>query len=1001
MLLKDFSEEQEFCGYIAEKQTRSRAVANIVGIKTALEFFKSCGLGADVTNSAYKIKKFLEELDIADVYVGDLRFDVRLSTVEGEYLIPKKHFELNIIPDLYMFVYYDKISGEAQVVGFVAPNEIDKTQKDDYYYYVSKETIASFEDTAALFDSLVPKAKDVLPLNLKKRAVLYFDGLLDEKQDFFAEVINSEKARELVLEFSENERLLKRTNFTFAVMDAELDALVAEEFAQEEPDVQSLSEEELDLGFADGLGISQTDLVLEESAEEEGEGATELTDLDAFINDTEKEVVAVVDALEEEQLLDIEPVESVEEFEENSALAGEENSAQEDLEEEVILEEETFDEPTPELSDISEDVEVQVEEPEVIESSEIDIEDVAVDEDTVLDIVQGTEVEEPTEVELEEEVEDSVLELSEIVEDESEQIEESEVEDLPDFAIEGAEEADEDTVLDIVQEAEVNEPTEVEFEEEAEDSVLELSEVAEDESEQVEEPEVEDVTLDFEQEAVELQEEQAMEDFEESEEELLADEEVEFASETEEVLLEDESEDNASEVDDLLVEEDAPEPFEELEFEDDSEELVSENDEFDLSIDEAEESLELSMESEENSEELLELDEVEGVFDEDAEMAVLEETVEPELEAVVEEFETESSEYEELSLSFEDEEEFVPPVEQEDIELSLAEEKAVEPSIDIKATMEGFVNSLEPEDGLALKSLEEEIEPDEAPKESSVSETESVVPEEELASVDDSDLEAVAVDDETVNVVEQEAPAEHVEESVDEQVLEQSSENEEINELYQAPVEETEIEEVVSYKKPKPAGSGAVAGVLLFALVAAGACGYFYKDLIMEKISGNSAVESIPNELATPTETTASQQVKVQKKKVQTEAQQMLDDIEEPVQLLDSSVSVSALTVDCDVPSVMVNNYSRRYLIKLSKRMQLQLRNALLIAGEQPLANKIVVDLVVDKDLIKYDRVSSSSGSKKVDEITSSTAESVLKDTQPYAGTFGKNSGIIRLIIKF
>ena len=92
--------------------------------------------------------------------------------------------------------------------------------------------------------------------------------------------------------------------------------------------------------------------------------------------------------------------------------------------------------------------------------------------------------------------------------------------------------------------------------------------------------------------------------------------------------------------------------------------------------------------------------------------------------------------------------------------------------------------------------------------------------------------------------------------------------------------------------------------------------------------------------MATPVEAPVAPPIKVQKKKVQTEAQEMLNDIEEPVQLLDSSVSVSALTVDCDVPSVMVNNHSRRYLIKLAKRMQLQLRNALLIAGEQPLANK-------------------------------------------------------------
>ena len=81
--------------------------------------------------------------------------------------------------------------------------------------------------------------------------------------------------------------------------------------------------------------------------------------------------------------------------------------------------------------------------------------------------------------------------------------------------------------------------------------------------------------------------------------------------------------------------------------------------------------------------------------------------------------------------------------------------------------------------------------------------------------------------------------------------------------------------------------------------------------------------------------------------------------------------------------------------------MQLQLKNSLLLSGEQPLANKLVIDLSVDKDVLKYEKVSSSSGSKKVDEIAASTAENVLRSTQPYAGTFGSSQGIIRLVVKF
>ena len=303
-------------------------------------------------------------------------------------------------------------------------------------------------------------------------------------------------------------------------------------------------------------------------------------------------------------------------------------------------------------------------------------------------------------------------------------------------------------------------------------------------------------------------------------------------------------------------------------------------------------------------------------------------------------------------------------------ELGAVDTAVSEPAgIDIQAAMEGFVNSMAPDESIA---------------------TVPITPNNTAESNDDI---AGALDPDTV------PEEERVEQQLTNGAGEVQEQNEEIDELYTDEASEPEFEHSVPYKKKKKSPVGLLGGIFVL-LIALGAVGFVNKDLILSKIQGSAPVESVPSELAaTPVEKAVVQQPK--NDELETEAEAMLDDIEEPVQLLDTSVSISAMTVDCDVPSYMVNTHSRRYLVKLAKRMQLQLKNALLIAGEQPLANKIVIDLSVDKDVLKYEKISSSSGSKKVDEIAASTTQLVLKNTQPYAGTFGKNQGVVKLVVKF
>ena len=398
-------------------------------------------------------------------------------------------------------------------------------------------------------------------------------------------------------------------------------------------------------------------------------------------------------------------------------------------------------------------------------------------------------------------------------------------------------------------------------------------------------------------------------------------------------------------------------------------------------MEESTEDLELSLDPVEEMELETESEEVVEIIEDEPLMEESTEDLELSLEAVEETSESDSlvEDIEDLDAGFDSQ--LVEEANSDSIEFAdfaedvknIEEKREVSaaPTIDIQATMEGFVNTLEPEN-LAVDSKRPDIEDD--------SLIEAISEEEAVPSV--SNVEIESSEPEVAQV--EELPVE------------------EIDGLYQAPAEE---ETPVAFRKTKKSNGGILAALMLLVLVAGGVYAFLNKDSILEMFNSNSSVESVPNELATPAENTIAQQMKVQAKKkekeVAKETEKILNDIEEPVQLMDTSVSVAALTIDCDAPVYMLNPQSRRYLLKLAKRLQLQLRNALLIAGDIPLANKVVFDISVTDDNVKFERISGESGSKKVDDIVTNTAKTVLEATQPYSGTFDKNNGNIRLIVRF
>ena len=120
-------------------------------------------------------------------------------------------------------------------------------------------------------------------------------------------------------------------------------------------------------------------------------------------------------------------------------------------------------------------------------------------------------------------------------------------------------------------------------------------------------------------------------------------------------------------------------------------------------------------------------------------------------------------------------------------------------------------------------------------------------------------------------------------------------------------------------------------------------------------------------------------------------------------QNLDASILVSNLKVEWEVPAAYTSNTSaKRYLTKLGKIIQLNLKTELLLLNKPPITNKIGVEIKYNRDSRKFEAVgiTISSGENSVDALILQTVNKALAmNLSTNTDSFAKLQGNPVLII--
>ena len=320
------------------------------------------------------------------------------------------------------------------------------------------------------------------------------------------------------------------------------------------------------------------------------------------------------------------------------------------------------------------------------------------------------------------------------------------------------------------------------------------------------------------------------------------------------------------------------------------------------------------------------------------------------------------------------------------------------PSLD---TMSDNLDDLLNEEN-SLDIVDEITEPQEVEQQAEIKEQNTVQPQEEVV-VDTEDI----LEDEPV----QENPENDLAEDSAETTEETTDNTEQIDTLFNSD-EQDLADENVEFVPPKKQKSSIKLLAIVGLLVVLGAVGYFGYNQFANQQPAEDDTNLVTDSVET--QQTAQQPAQSQEDAMPVETVENVapklatnegtsESIPAIEQNLDASILVSNLKVDWEVPAGYASNTSaKRYLIKLGKIIQLNLKTELLLLNKPPISNKITVEIQYNSGTKKFEAtgITQSSGEKTVDDLILQTVNKALAmNLSTNFDSFGKLQGNPVLII--
>ncbi|MDY6382932.1 MAG: hypothetical protein SPL70_03400 [Cyanobacteriota bacterium] len=210
---ENLSEAEFMCGSYVDKIVRNRIFLNVLGAEVFSQYLNNNGVNTEDIHYIHSIKRVVEHTDIADIILPNIHIDVRVVFDKDKIFIPKEHFDLGIVPDVYIVLKYDKSNDHTDFLGYFEPKIIDFKNTNGKYYFVSPDDLSS---TLSIIDFITDfkgnTNKDLTDSEILRGRELSVsladhDITDDEYKEFLNLLVKSDSLRNSVLEYDNFETL--------------------------------------------------------------------------------------------------------------------------------------------------------------------------------------------------------------------------------------------------------------------------------------------------------------------------------------------------------------------------------------------------------------------------------------------------------------------------------------------------------------------------------------------------------------------------------------------------------------------------------------------------------------------------------------------------------------------------------------------------------------------------------------------------------------------------
>ena len=217
---EQFIEAESVAYLIKDELKRKLAFANtccLFAFKNYIE--KNKYKYEPVTNTnLFRVPIIAEKYGISDLYLGDIRVDVRVSLDEKTFPVPKSHIKNSLAADYYVVYKGTKNPLKCESVGYVQKENLVFESQDENYYYISVNILNPIEDFKEEINTYNKERKTFYETEhriAKENIGAFLDDELDDVKalDMLEHLLVCTECRSLFVEYSFLEDVLTAVNY--------------------------------------------------------------------------------------------------------------------------------------------------------------------------------------------------------------------------------------------------------------------------------------------------------------------------------------------------------------------------------------------------------------------------------------------------------------------------------------------------------------------------------------------------------------------------------------------------------------------------------------------------------------------------------------------------------------------------------------------------------------------------------------------------------------------